>query len=162
MPDYSNGKIYKITSPNCEDVYVGSTIQCLNQRFSGHKSKRNCSSKKIIESGQSVIELIEEFICETRTELLRREGEIQKSTLNCCNNNIAGRTNQEWREDNADIIKANYKANANTISITNAEYYKANADTILQQRIEYKKLNADKIKKYQAEYRQKKKSALII
>jgi len=139
MPDYSNGKIYKITSPNCEEVYVGSTTQSLDRRLTSHKSDckiKNCTSKKVIDYGDAAIELIEEFICETRTELERREGEIQKSTLNCCNKIIAGRTNKEWREAN------NY--------------------TIIQQRVEYQKINKDKIKKRMAEYYQKKKSALVI
>jgi len=161
MPDYSKGKIYKITSPNCEDVYVGSTTQNLNRRFIGHKSDaktKNCTSKKVIESGEAVIELIEEFICETRTELERREGEIQKSTLNCCNNNIAGQTLAEYQIYQAEY----YKANTDTILQQKAEYYKANTDRILERAVEYQKINKDKIKKQRAEHYQKKKSALVI
>jgi hypothetical protein len=32
------GKIYKITSSKTDDVYIGSTIQTLNDRFIKHKS----------------------------------------------------------------------------------------------------------------------------
>tara|TARA_R110001632_G_C11200245_1_gene403103 strand:+ start:141 stop:650 length:510 start_codon:yes stop_codon:yes gene_type:complete len=63
-------RIYRITSPNTELVYVGKTIQTLGQRISGHKSdiKRYlsgktpnlCTSFKVLECGDAIIELIEE------------------------------------------------------------------------------------------------------
>jgi len=99
MADYKNGKIYKITSPNCVEVYIGSTIQSLNDRFLKHKSdckidNRNINSKLVIDKGEAVIELIEIFSCDYKKELERREGEIMKATLNCCNYKIAGRTDK--------------------------------------------------------------------
>ena len=41
MPDYSKGKIYKITNDLNDDVYIGSTCDTLSRRFSNHKSKSN-------------------------------------------------------------------------------------------------------------------------
>jgi hypothetical protein len=29
MPDYNNGKIYKLWSPEGDDIYIGSTVQSL-------------------------------------------------------------------------------------------------------------------------------------
>ena len=59
------GRIYKITSPNTDKVYIGATKNPLSRRFTEHKAKRNnCSSKIIIEAGDAKIELIEEFICD--------------------------------------------------------------------------------------------------
>ena len=54
MPDYSKGKIYTIRCRTDETlIYVGSTIQPLNRRFSKHKTeyksnkKNKCSSKRL-------------------------------------------------------------------------------------------------------------------
>jgi predicted GIY-YIG superfamily endonuclease len=39
MPDYSNGKIYKLVSDKTAMIYIGSTTQDLNERLSGHKNE---------------------------------------------------------------------------------------------------------------------------
>ena len=39
MPNYKNGKIYKIVCDISTNVYVGSTIQPLNKRWCAHKKK---------------------------------------------------------------------------------------------------------------------------
>ena len=63
------GKIYKITSSKTDNVYIGSTIQTLNDRFLKHKSNyklyqnnkyANVSSNEILKHGDAKIELIEE------------------------------------------------------------------------------------------------------
>lgn len=155
MSDYSKAKIYKITSPNCIEIYIGSTIQTLKRRFNGHKadSKRNNNTSKIvIDSGDAVIELIELFACDSKGELERREGEIQKATLNCCNYNIAGRTNKEYYIDNVDKVKEKqtkyYQLNIDKIKEYKAEYNKKNADKLKIKKAEYTKNNIDKKKEY--------------
>ena len=37
MPDYSNGKIYKITCNETYRCYIGSTTKTLTRRFQQHK-----------------------------------------------------------------------------------------------------------------------------
>lgn len=55
------GRIYKITTPHTNKCYIGSTRRTITQRFNGHKEKNNiCSSKELIELGDSIIELLEE------------------------------------------------------------------------------------------------------
>ena len=39
MPDYSHGKIYKIVNDIDDEIYIGSTVDTLSRRFSGHKRK---------------------------------------------------------------------------------------------------------------------------
>ena len=76
MRDYTKGKIYKIVSPNCDKIYIGSTITSLRKRFiSGHKcdDRTYTSSKEIIDAGDAYIELIEEYSCNSLKELLWRE-----------------------------------------------------------------------------------------
>jgi len=96
MTDYTKSKIYKITSPNCDKVYIGSTTKTLQQRFMSHRynSSRtginyNVSSRIVINSGEATI--IEDFPCQSLRELHKREGEIMRNTLNRVNVVIPGR-----------------------------------------------------------------------
>ena len=54
------------------------------------------------------MELIEEYPCSSKDELRRREGHYIRliGTLNMC---IAGRTKQEWKNDNKEHISAQNK-----------------------------------------------------
>ena len=46
MPnDYTKGKIYAIRSSQTDKVYIGSTIQPLSQRMSGHRADYKCFLK---------------------------------------------------------------------------------------------------------------------
>jgi hypothetical protein len=119
MTDYKNGKIYKITSTETEDVYVGSTCATLKDRLCKHKSAfktgkgRIGTAKNILKYANAIIELIENFPCGTKKELLDREGEIIKNTP-CINTQIQGRTMTEYREDNKEKLKqqsADYRTN---------------------------------------------------
>jgi hypothetical protein len=82
MCDYSQGKIYRICLPGMEEFcYVGSTYQNLNERLWDHKY--SATSDKVhykfasciffTEDNEPIIELLEEFPCETKQELLARE-----------------------------------------------------------------------------------------
>ena len=89
---YQNSKIYTIRSTKTESVYVGSTYQTLECRFSGHKSthksgKHKISSSIIFNYGveYAYIELLEEYPCNSRDELLKREGELMRTMKNCIN-----------------------------------------------------------------------------
>lgn len=90
MPDYQQGKIYALRSPNTASVYVGSTTVPLSNRFKQHKAANNgCCSRQIIEAGEARIELVEDFPCASKQELNRREGEIMRTMANCINMKIA-------------------------------------------------------------------------
>jgi len=131
MPDYQNGKIYKLWSPEGNEIYIGSTTQSLCRRKQGHKDlKKNCSSKILFEKYEEVIiELIEYFPCNNKEELNKKEGEHIRMT-DCINKRIEGRTSKEWREDNP-------------------EYYK-----------KYREENPDKIKEYEKKYREENKEEI--
>ena len=84
MPDYQNGKIYKILSHIDNEVYVGSTYECLSTRLARHRarSKRETNTKnKLLEHFNKLgvenfyLELIEDYPCERKGQLLKREGE---------------------------------------------------------------------------------------
>ena len=87
--DYANGRIYKI-EPICEhdenEVYYGSTCQLLCKRMNKHRSdykywlnkKRDKTSSYELFEKYGVenckIYLVELYPCETKEELLAREG----------------------------------------------------------------------------------------
>lgn len=83
---------------------VALAIRTFSKRFSHHKTKSNtCSSKQIIDIGDSYIELIEDVPCDNKNQLIRREGQLIRS-MDCVNKLIAGRTRQEWDGDNRERV----------------------------------------------------------
>lgn len=151
MPNYQNGKIYSIRSrSNLDLVYVGSTIQPLSVRFGGHKDCRNTSSsKQIIDIGDAYIELIENYSCNSKEELCKREGELIRS-MDCVNKRIAGRKAKQYRIDNSDTIKDNakqyYQVNADALKDKAKQYYQVNVDKANRRQKQYYQVNADTIK----------------
>ena len=99
-PDYKEGKIYKISNPNSNLYYIGSTVFDLEKRFEQHKKakrsfdKGNKSAKKLasfelLEGGS--ITLIQKFPCKNRRELQKEEGEmIRAHKDNITNYFVAG------------------------------------------------------------------------
>jgi hypothetical protein len=77
MPNYQNGKIYQIWSPQTDQVYIGSTIQSLCKRMVEHRCQ-HLTSHKILQYDDAKIELIECFPCDNKMELNKREGEIMR------------------------------------------------------------------------------------
>ena len=94
--DYSKCKIYKVTSLNHPDlVYHGHTCDTLSRRFSCHKRSNNkLSSKAIIEKGDAIIILVEDYSCENKDQAKAREAFYILNNP-CVNKNIPGRTAQE-------------------------------------------------------------------
>jgi hypothetical protein len=137
MNKYQHSKIYKIMDSNGEMVYIGSTTNPLCVRFSNHKcsykSRANNNTVYIIFDKYGIencnIHLIEEYPCNSKQELERREGQIIKS-FKCVNKYIAGRTQKEYYIDNKarhqelmrlwyirqrDILKEKYQQNKTVI-----------------------------------------------
>ena len=111
MSKYQNGQIYKIVDVGFHDCYIGSTCEKLYKRFSRHKiqynsykinGKRYQSSFLLFDKyglENCKILWIEDYPCDSKKELEKREGEIQQQT-DCINKRIAGRTYEEWYEQN--------------------------------------------------------------
>jgi hypothetical protein len=101
------GRIYVIKSKQTDKVYVGSTVETLNRRFSGHKSDKRCTSREILKYGDAEIELLECYECEDDEDLELREAyyirEYKKNNL-CVNKKIPRRTKKEWYEDNKETF----------------------------------------------------------
>lgn len=112
MPDYSRGKIYEIVCRKTGEKYVGSTtLKYLSMRLAGHRTlkERSCS-KQIIERGDYYINLLEDFPCESKGQLLKREREwydkcecinIQRPYISQCEKNLI---KQNWVDRNLEKV----------------------------------------------------------
>lgn len=141
--DYAKGKIYSIRSYQTDKFYIGSTASPLSKRFYEHKAtnkkfiagtlKGSCSSFQILNFGDAYIELLEEYPCENKNQLRKREGEYIRDN-DCVNKVIIGRTQVEYRQDNKEQIKEKKK-----------EYREQNKEKILENKAEWRQDNKDKI-----------------
>eukprot|EP00729_Bicosta_minor_P003512 gene3512-32422_t len=77
MPNYSNGKIYKVVNDNLNICYIGSTVQPLSVRMSAHQGNHKSGSfaryKKWGKIEDCKIHLIENYPCKDKHELESRE-----------------------------------------------------------------------------------------
>jgi len=131
--DYSQGKLYRIVSPNHDKVYIGSTVETLEQRFSKHKQKRDCMSREIIDAGDARIEEIEAFPCLDKYQLEDREAELQLADwCGCVNKMVAGAMRRAGGEQAYN--KAYYTAHADEIKAKKKVYREANKEKLRAQR----------------------------
>jgi len=146
------GYVYKISSPSTSNIYIGSTINSINKRFSNHKQKLTCSSSEIIKYGDAVIELIELVNFENKNDLKYRERHHIELNKELCVNKINPiisseeirvrklKENKKWREENKEerkiyMKKYNtkyYQDNKEDIMIHSKKYYDENKEIILQ------------------------------
>ena len=161
---YKRAMIYTIRNINDDTmIYVGSTINTLSKRFNKHKEQcKYCKSHiklhSLIENNDWsdwYIELYEQYPCNNKKELDKREGQVIRE-IGTINKNIAGRTKKEYLEENADKIKEYkkeyYEQNADKLKEKAKEYYEQNTDKIKEQNKVYSEKNADKIKKYKKKW----------
>jgi hypothetical protein len=103
MPDYSQGKIYKLYVEGLEDfVYIGSTTETLTKRLYNHRHQANSPTQKKIASCVMFeddnivkIELIESFPCSSKNELEIRERYWLEQFPDTVNYNTPKR---DWKE----------------------------------------------------------------
>ncbi len=167
---YNNGKIYKLWCIESDLIYIGSTCNPLYKRFYQHKKLMDCSSKKLFELSNNVkIELIEEYPCNNKMELNRKEGEhIRLNKEKCLNSYIAGRTKKESQDDNYQKNKEKIllrqkeyrEVNKKKMNIRERELYEVNKEKINLRKKELYEANKEKIHLRQKEYREKNKEKI--
>ena len=166
---YKNGKIYCIWSYETDDIYIGSSILKLKHRLKQHYDNykkflngkgKYYSSFEIIKYGDAEIGIIEEFSCQFRKELTRREGKLQRE-IKCVNKNIAGRTMKEWFKENKESIAKQQKKyrekNKEPIAKKQKEYYQKNIEYIAEYHKKYQEKNKEPIAKKKKIYWEKNK-----
>ena len=188
---YQNGKIYKIVDIGYNKCYIGSTIETLSNRMAKHrysykashltKTNRYETSIKLFDEygiENCKIELIETYPCNSKDELVAREGFYIKST-DRINKKIEGRTMAEYRVDNKDKIKDNdskyreehkeelkakkkayYENNKEVLKDKSLKYYQVHQDECTEKRKTYYENNKEKFRQLSKAYREKHKEEL--
>jgi len=141
---YQTGKIYRIVCNETGLCYIGSTTYTtLAKRLSVHKtdykrwkednSRLKCSSVKVLENNNYSIILIENFPCNSKDELIKRE-RYWIENMECVNLNIPSRTRKEYKEEHR-VEQKDY----------NYEYYHKNQERELERVKKYREANPEKI-----------------
>jgi hypothetical protein len=163
MSNYSNGKIYTVRcKKNDSWIYVGSTIETrLSARFCKHKTQYSCSLFNFIANSENntswddwYIELYEEYPCENKMQLVKRENEIIREIATV--NKIGYRTEEMKQEK----IKQYRELNKEAIKIRNKEYAEKNREKVLQRKREYNEKNKEHKTEYMKERYQEKKEEI--
>ena len=137
---------------NPELVYYGQTCDTLSRRFSTHKAKRNpTKSKQIIEKGDAIILLVDEYPCENEYEARAREAFYILNNP-CVNKQVPNRTKQEYYEDNKEYIleRVNqYRIQHKDLIVERKKkFYEINREEILEHNKLYRDNNKDKSIQY--------------
>ena len=177
MDRYKNGKIYKIVDVGFNKCYYGSTTEPLSKRMERHRK----DYKEYLQNGKNYtrslgifceygvenckILLVEDFPCETKEQLLRREGEYIRNN-ECVNKQIAGRTSKEYYQDNNDTLrqKSNiyYKENTKACNERSKQYYESHRDETIEYKKQWYKQNKERHHQKNKEYRQSHKEEIAL
>ncbi len=158
---YRTSKIYKLVNPVDNEIYVGSTTGTLQHRLSAHisnsKIKLNrCVYKHLnqIGWGNVSIELIEDYPCEYKKEILDREEYWYKELNASLNKNHPKRSTKQYRQDNKEELKTKrniYIANnRDKINARQRKYHQK--DKVKAKRKIYMETYKDKLNKSKREW----------
>ena len=164
---YSRSKIYTIRCRTDTDlIYIGSTTDLLSKRFSSHKGSCNNENNKgynlnvykIMRDNGGIenfyIELYENFICNDRNELNKREGEVIRliGTMNKC----GILTTEERKEDIKEQKKQYYQENKEQ----RKQYYQDHKEELNEQNKKYQEEHKEEIKEQKKQYYQENKETI--
>ena len=162
---YFSGKIYRVIDKDYTKCYIGSTCEkYLSNRLSKHRWQYKKSLNGEIDRNISLwslfnefgtdnckIELIEDYPCNNKQELLKREGYFIKST-DCINKRVAGRKGKEYYQDNIDKIKEYHDQNKEHKQEYMKKYRQDNKEKLREQVKTYHEKNKDTINQKKREY----------
>lgn len=155
MGKYSNGKIYKLVNDVNDEIYVGSTCNSLSKRIAKHRyfAKTKPSQvhrcMNVIGWDNVKIILIEEYPCDNRMQLERRERYWIDELKPSLNKALPGRTYEEWKEENKEMLQQYMK-----------EYNLQHKDTKREYDKKYREDNAEKRKQQEKEFYEKNKDKI--
>jgi hypothetical protein len=185
MPNYQQGKIYKIVCNTTGLTYYGSTCEpTLPRRLAGHvgqkkrwlngKIKTKCTSIRVLENNNYTIVLVELFPCGRKMGLHQRE-RYYIENYDCVNIIKPTRTHAEYniehKEHITELHSNNYQKNREVRLLQSAENREKNKEVLSLARannrekanannVKYRADNREKIMLYKAEYRLKNKEKL--
>lgn len=137
-------KIYQIVCNKTKEIYIGKTIQTLQQRLSKHKFALNCTSRQIILRCDYKIEQIDSTFDEEESIKLER---YYIETFECVNVHIPGRIKKEYREE----LKEEYMK----------KYREEYREEISKKKKEYREAHKEEISEYNKKWREAHKEEII-
>lgn len=177
---YKDSKIYKLV---CEDgfYYYGSTTATLTNRLSKHKSNSKIESSKLYTHIKTIgwdkvsIQLIEQFPCENKQDLLRKENEyiLKAKDDNLCLNTIRAYVTPEQRiidkqlqrDNSRDIINARARIyredNKEKIRQGMKKWYNEHKEEQSNKRKQYQKDNKDAIREHRKQFYEENRERLL-
>jgi len=153
--DYKNGKIYRLVLDDTNEEYIGSTTQPLSKRFNSHKSnfyRRQNGDKKVsnyscfslFEKGTPQIFLLEDFPCESKRHLEKREREVleqrRRDGIVCVNKALPTRSAKEY----GDFYYSTHRTCDEFMKKNRAKalnYYHNNTEQVLEKMKKYRETN---------------------
>jgi hypothetical protein len=168
------GNIYKIINNQNEDIYIGSTIQKLSERMSGHRSKyrqwkagtynENCKPFEMFDTvglENCQIILIENGQFESKPHLKMREQ--YHIDNNVCINKLRAHISPDEICEYQKIWASNYrKKNRDIINIKGKLYRETHKEQKKKYTVSYIEKNRDEINRKRREKYALKKSSLNI
>jgi hypothetical protein len=151
------GRIYKISSPQTDKVYIGSTTQSIYRRLQQHKKNYEqhqngkyhyVSSFELVKYNDAVIEEIEEIQYVDKTKLYEREKYALEAIQNVVNKYRPITTTEERKQD----LKIYYIDNKEKINEKKKIYNMDNKEKINEYNKKYVIENKEKIKDKQKLY----------
>ncbi len=153
MPDYKQGKIYKLVSPHTDKIYIGSTTKkYLSQRLTGHKNNfkyyqkngtnGNTKSFELLQLGEVEIILLEEYQCNSKDELTARERYWMEQNNNLINKVRPSISNEELDQSK----KQYYENNKEYILEARKQKYEEKKEHLLKIYKQYRLKNLEKLK----------------
>lgn len=169
MVDYNNAKVYRLVAGGLQ--YIGSTVESLAKRKSGHKRSYNSwkngtyhwvTSFLLFDTECDVdIVLIENYPCSSKEELHARERYwIENIEGGCVNRYHPTRTNKEYIDQHRDhllqCMKQYRENNKEKVQESNRKWYEENKDKVKQ----YREQNKDHIRQQEKEYKERNKEQI--
>ena len=172
--DYSKSVIYMLKKKDDydnENIYIGSTTDLTRRRYNHRNNCCNPSinhynNKKyqyIRENGgwdEWIMIVIENYPCNNKLELVKREDEIMCEMKSKLNTNRANRNKKEYREANKERITEKTKEYRENNKEKIAEYHKEYRENNKEKEKEYYENNKEKLLEYQKEYRKNNKEKI--
>ena len=170
------GRIYQLTSPDIDKVYVGSTTQTLKGRFWDHKSAYEAFTQRgkgnrvaafeILKYSNVDVELLVEETFTSKKDMYILEGRYIQVTPNCVNKcTPCVNINEEYyKQYKTDYNKEYRQQHKDDLAEQKREYYQAHKDVIIQRSKErhekLKEESPEHLKEKAAKYEDKHKDKL--
>ena len=167
MPDYTQGKIYKVWDNAYTECYIGSTVETLSSRMAKHRAQYKrwkANQAKFLTAfllfdkfgvENCKVELLEHFPRACRSELEAREGYHHRQH-DCVNKQIAGRSHKEYLIEHREPIrnqrKGYYLRNKDALSVWQKQYRQHNKIKVQQTLHEWYDANRTAHNEKQREY----------